>query len=263
MIPAAQTRSPILGLFVIFGSGLVAAAAANAQSERPIYPASAAEVSFAALDDLPDLRGIWQPFFGRVDGDEPQLKSPYKERYAAELAKVAADPAYEIPERSSNCEPHGMPYMMVMPYSLEFSVTPGKIVVIQEAQIQVRRIFTDGRPFPDDLDTTYSGYSIGAWEGDTLVVETIGTRPGQRLGIRGIVNGPNLKITERIYLDPENEDILHLDFTYEDPDVLAAPWHQNYFFRRDRTWDIIEYVCDENDRHPVNDDGQTEAVLSE
>jgi hypothetical protein len=254
---SARTQS-MAALLVCLGTSI----GAIAQNERPVYPASAAEVSYAALDELPDWRGIWQPFFGEVRGDDPQLKGAALEFYEAETAKVAADPSYEIPEKSSNCLPPGMPYMMTMPYSLEFLLTPGKIVVIQEALMQVRHIFTDGRPFPKDPDPSFFGESRGHWEGDTLVVETIGTQPGQRLGIRGITNGPHLKITERIYLDADNENILHLDFTYEDPDVLAAPWHQNYRFRRDRTWEILEYVC-ENDRHPVNAEGQTEAILSE
>lgn len=254
-----------LALATGFG-GLVSlcyVATLEAQELRPVYPANAADVSYAQLDELPDFRGIWQPFFGQVSGDEPKLRAEYLEFYEAELAKVAADPSYEIPEKGSNCEPPGMPYMMTMPYSLEFLFTPGKIVVVQEALMQVRRIFTDGRPLPEDPDPTYFGYSVGHWEGETLVVETIGTREGQRLGIRGITNGPNLRIVERIYLDEENADILHLDFTFEDPDALEAPWHRSQRFRRDRTWDILEYVCDENDRHPVGEDGQTRAILND
>ncbi|MGV3591340.1 MAG: hypothetical protein ACO1PZ_06595 [Gammaproteobacteria bacterium] len=226
-----------------------------------IYPANAENVSYAELDKLPDWRGIWQPAIGRVGGDQPQLIGEYKERYEAERAKVAADPNYEIPEGMSNCEPDGMPTMMTMPYSLEFLFTPGKIVVNQEALMMVRRIYTDGRPLPsrDEIEPNYFGYSVGHWEGDTLVVETIGTKAGQRLGEAGITNSEELKITERIYLDPDNKDMLHLDFTFEDPNVLAQPWHRTHTFRRDRTWEILEYVCAENDRHPLDAEGQTQA----
>jgi hypothetical protein len=153
--------------------------------------------------------------------------------------------------------------MMTMPYSLEFLYTPGKIVIQQEALMQVRRIFMDGRALPVDPEPTYFGYSVGRWDGSTLVVETVGTRPGQRLGIRGITNGPHLKITERIYLDTADPDLLHLDFTYEDPDALAEPWRQTHTFRRDAQWEMLEYVCAENDRHPVNAAGTTEAVLND
>lgn len=240
----------------------LAAPALQAQVERPVHPANAAEVSYADLDQLPDWRGIWQPTF-RVTGGEPKLKGRYKEFYEGEMAKVAADRFYEIPERVNNCEAPGMPYMMTMPYSLEFLFTPGKVTVIQEAHMMVRRIFTDGRPLPEDPDPNYFGYSSGHWEGDTLVVKTIGTREGQRLGIRGITNGPNLTIHERIYLDESDPDILHLDFTYEDPDVLEEPWQQSHTFRRDRTWEILEYICDQNDRHPVGEDGQSRAILND
>jgi hypothetical protein len=218
---------------------------------------------YAALAELPDLGGIWHPAFGRVGGGEPKLKGTYREVYEASLAAVEADPGYEQPERLSNCEPVGMPYMMTMPYSLEFLVTPGKITVMQEALMQVRRIFLDGRALPRNPDPTYFGYSVGRWEGNTLVVETVGTKPGQRLGIRGITNGPNLKITERIYLDAENPDLLHLDFTYEDPDALEEPWQQTHTFRRDEEWEMLEYICAENDRHPVNAQGATEAILND
>ena len=232
-----------------------------AQDERPIYPASSDTVSYAELDQLPDWRGIWQPNIGRVGGDAPVLIGGYKETYEEERAKVAANPNYEIPEGLSNCEPDGMPTMMTMPYSLEFLFTPGKIVINQEALMMVRRIYTDGRPLPseDEIDPNFYGYSVGHWEGDTLVVETIGTRAGQRLGEAGITNSENLKITERIYLDAENKDMLHLDFTYDDSNVLAQPWHRTHTFRRDRTWDILEYVCAENDRHPLDEEGQTQA----
>jgi hypothetical protein len=240
---------------------LALAGAVVAQDERPIYPANSDSVSYAELDKLPDWRGIWQPAIGRVGGDQPVLLGEYKARYDAEKAKLAADPNYEVPEGLTNCEPDGMPTMMTMPYSLEFLFTPGKIVVNQEALMMVRRIYTDGRPLPsmDEIDPNFFGYSVGHWEGDKLIVETIGTKAGQRLGEAGITNSEELKITEEIYLDAENKDMLHLDFTFEDPNVLAQPWHRTHTFRRDRTWDILEYVCAENDRHPLDAEGQTQA----
>ncbi len=236
-------------------------AALQAQDARPVYPASSDKVSYAELDKLPDWRGIWQPNIGRITGDEPMLIGEYKKHHDEEQAKLKANANYEVPETLDNCEPDGMPSMMTMPYSLEFLVTPGKIVINQEALMMVRRIFTDGRPLPsqDEIDPNYFGYSVGRWEGDTLVVETVGTKPGQRLGMPSITNSDQLKITERIYLDAANKDLLHLDFTYEDPNVLSQPWHQNHTFRRDRTWDILEYVCAENNRHPLDENGQTQA----
>jgi hypothetical protein len=240
--------------------------ASQPQDDRDARRAAAFQVDrtkfgYAELDERPDFGGIWHPAFGRTGGTEPKLKGEYLAAWEAYEAASAADPGFERVGRGSNCEPLGMPGMMTMPYSLEFLMTPGKITIQQEALMQIRRIFMDGRALPVNPEPTYFGYSVGRWEGDVLVVETVGTRPGQRLGRRGITNGPNLKITERIHLDEDNPDVLHLDFTYEDPDALAEPWIQTHTFRRDEEWELLEYVCAENDRHPVNERGATEAIL--
>lgn len=241
--------------------------ASQPQDDRDARRAAAFQVdrkqfSYAELDQLPDFGGIWHPAFGQTGGTEPQLKGQYLAAYEAYSAAAAADPGFEQVGRGSNCEPLGMPGMMTMPYSLEFLMTPGKITVQQEALMQLRRIFMDGRALPATPDPTYSGYSVGRWEGDVLVVETVGTRPGQRLGRQGITNSANLKITERIYLDEDNPDVLHLDFTYEDPAALEEPWIQTHTFRRDEEWEMLEYVCAENDRHPVSAAGISEAQLN-
>lgn len=242
--------------------------ASQPQDDRDARRAAAFQVdrsrfTFAELDQRPDLGGIWHPALGRTGGTEPKLKGRYLQEYEAYQAAVAADPGYEQVGRGSNCEPLGMPGMMTMPYSLEFLMTPGKITIVQEALTQVRRVFMDGRALPTNPDPTYYGYSVGRWEDDALVIETVGTKPGQRLGRQGITNGPRLKITERIYLDENDPDVLHLDFTYEDPDALEEPWVQTHTFRRDEQWEMLEYVCAENDRHPVNEQGSTDVLLND
>ena len=73
--------------------------------------------------------------------------------------------------------------------------TPGKVTIIQEAYMQVRRIFTDGRPLPEDPDPTYNGSSVGHWEGDTLVATTVGLREGRTIGRWGITSSDQVKLT--------------------------------------------------------------------
>ena len=249
----------VLRVCAIVCVGLAWSAGASAQDSRPIRPANSDRVSYAALDALPDWRGLWFPAIGKVGGTQPVLIGEAKKTWEEHQAKLKANPRYEVPETSDNCEPDGMPSLMTFPYNLEILFTPGKVTIVQEALMQVRRIFTDGRPLParDELDPNYFGYSVGRWEGETLVVTTIGTKPGQRLGIAGIVNSDQLTITERIYLDPKDRNQLHLDFTFEDPKVLAEPWKRSHIFRRDRTWEQIEYICVQNNRHLIDDKGQT------
>jgi hypothetical protein len=250
---------PVACACVLLCVGLAWRFDASAQDARPVHPANSAKVSYAALDKLPDWRGLWFPVIGKVGGTEPVLIGEAKKTYDAHQAQLKANPRYEVPETSDNCEPDGMPSLMTFPYNLEILITPGKVTVIQEALMQVRRIFTDGRPLPrrDQLDPNYFGYSVGRWEGETLVVTTIGTRPGQRLGIAGITNSDQLTITERLYLDPKDRDLLHLEFTFEDPKVLAGPWRRTHMYRRDRTWEQIEYICVQNNRHLIDEKGQT------
>jgi hypothetical protein len=242
--------------------------AAQPQTVVPdkIWPAAAEKVNYTTLQKLPDWRGIWAPVLGGSAGTEPrdrpelpQLKGKYKAHYDEINALIkTGDPEalLKVERRSSACEPPGMPGIMTQPYDIEWLFTPGRITMIQEAYMQVRRIFTDGRPLPEDPDPTYNGSSIGHWEGDTLVVTTVGLRDGGTMGRWGITYSDKVKLTERIHLDPKNKDRLVIENTFEDPDALIAPWHSVYRFRRQRGLDQIEFVCAQNDRNPINEKGE-------
>lgn len=227
-----------------------------------VWPASGETVDYGALQALPDWRGLWLPALGANPKTElPQLKGKYKAEYDAiqTLIKSGDPQALEkVERRPSACEPPGMPGIMTQPYNIEFLFTPGRVTVVQEAYMQIRRIFTDGRPLPEDPDPTYNGTSIGRWEGDTLVVTTTGLRDGQVMGRWGITYSDKVKLTERIRLDPQNKDRLIVENTFEDPVALAAPWHSTYIFTRQRALDQIEFVCAQNDRNPIDANGDVQ-----
>jgi hypothetical protein len=227
-----------------------------------VWPASAAKVDFAALQKLPDWRGIWAPIMGGGPKPEiPQLLGKYKAHYdeTQKLIK-SGDPEalLKVERRASACEPPGMPGIMSQPYNIEFLFTPGRVTIIQEAYMQVRRVFTDGRPLPDDPDPTYNGASIGKWDGDTLVVTTVGLRDGGTMGRWGITYSDKVKQTERIHLDPKDKDVMIVENSFEDPKALAAPWHSVYRYKRQRGFDQIEFICAQNDRNPINEKGEVE-----
>lgn len=222
-----------------------------------IHGASAPVVDYALLGSLPDWRGIWTPDFSPLGTarEEPPLKGEYLKRYKESRANPGA-PA----TKSSNCAVPGMPMVMQMPYDIEILFNPGRVTIIQEAYMQVRRVYTDGRALPQDPDPTFNGSSIGHWEEGTLVIETVGIRPDVPLTI-GATHSDALKITERIHLSVDDADKLLVEMTFEDKKALRKPWHQTLSYTRHREWDQLEFICNENDRNPIGPDGKTEYIL--
>jgi hypothetical protein len=154
---------------------------------------------------------------------------------------------------TANCLPPGMPGIMNQPYPMEFLLTPGKLTIVIEAYTQVRHIYTDGRKLPEDPDEKFFGTSIGHWEGDTLVVETVGFSPLTQLAA-GIPHSDSMKILERFRLtDP---DTMSIETTITDPKALTAPFTSSRTLKRHRNWTIAEYICEENNHNFVDDSGK-------
>jgi hypothetical protein len=154
---------------------------------------------------------------------------------------------------AANCLPPGMPGIMGQPYPVEFLLTPGKVTIVIEAYTQVRHIYTDGRPLPEDPDPNFFGTSIGRWENGTLVVETVGFNEHVELA-RGVPHSDKMKIVERLQLtDP---DTISYETTITDPEVLTAPYTTTATLRRHRNWTISEYICEENNRNYVDQSGK-------
>ena len=188
--------------------------------------------------------------------EQPKLKGKYKEAYEAWKKGIAANAGVEKRNRS-NCAPPGMPGIMQIPqYPFEFLLTPGRVTINQEAWMQTRHIFTDGRPHDAGADPSFMGDSIGHWEGDTLVAETVAIKDSVPLGM-GMTHSDRMRITERIHLKPGDPDTLLNEITVDDPEALAEPWHNTAVYHRDRYGQLLEFECAENDRNPVDEQGNT------
>lgn len=154
---------------------------------------------------------------------------------------------------TANCLPPGLPGIMTQPYPMEFLLTPGQVTIVIEAYSQVRHIYTDGRPLPSDPDPTFFGTSVGHWDGDTLVAESVGFEDVPR-GIN-FPHSDKMKIVERFHLtDP---DTMTIETTIEDPLALTMPYSMGTrTLRRHRAWTIAEYICEENNRNFVDANGK-------
>ncbi len=246
---------------------LLAAHAAAGQTASTAAPAAAPKSdSWGAIAKLPDWGGLWElTFVGRGGGaaaartaEQPALTPPY----AAKLAEYrAAQQRGEIEDTpAANCVPPGMPGVMTQPYPIEFLFTPGKITILVEAYSQWRQIFTDGRKHPDDPDLTFNGHSIGHWEGDTLVVDTVGFTTDTRLGNYGIQHSDKMHIVERMHLAAP--DRLEIETTITDPEALEKPYTTSRVYGRHRDWTLAEYVCQQNNRNGLTDAGKSTIDLS-
>jgi hypothetical protein len=219
----------------------------------------AAEAQSAAP---PDLTGSWERYRGPV-GDPtnppPEPPPPLKANLLAEWeARRAAEREANargepLASNVTHCIPDGVPSMMNGPFPFEIVQHAAQINIAQEAYSQVRRIYL-GKPqlTLDDIELGFYGRSVGEWEGDTLVVDTIGIKEYVRF--RDVPHTRDMRITERLKL--VRPDILWDEITIEDPAVLEKPWTVTFAYRRMPDYEIIEYVCEDN-REYADEDGVT------
>ena len=227
-----------------------------AQGQGAAFPKG----QYAALDALPDWGGIRFAMFQRGAEDtapaQPKLKGEFKAEREKWLADARANDGV-VRRTRSNCSPPGMPRIMRLgQYPYEFIIAPGRVTINQEAWMQTRTIWTDGRVHDADHDPSFMGDSIGRWVGDTLVVETVGIN-GELEIDTGIPHSDNFRLTERIHLDPNDPDVLVNEMTMVDPDALEEPFKVTQRYRRDRYGKLIEFQCAENDRNPIDAEGFT------
>ena len=251
-----STRNILLGFLVALLAFTAIASVAMAQNATRRAPTAA---DWAALAKLPDFTGVWEvPLGGGGNrGVVPNAGPSLTPEYAAKRDALRAN-AREDSE-TANCLPAGMPGIMGQPYPMEFLITPGKVTIVIEAYTQVRHIYTDGRALPEDPDLKFHGTSVGRWDGDTLVVDTVGFSPLTQLD-RGVPHSEKMRIAERFRLtDP---DTMNIETTITDPGALTTPYKTNRILKRHRNWTIAEYICEENNRNFVDQSGKAGVILN-
>lgn len=196
----------------------------------------------------------------RLLANVPAYKGKYLEQFQALQRSIAE--GKPVDDLGALCLPQGMPGFWVGPYAFEILQTPRQINLYQEWNEQTRRIYLNENKQPADLDPSYNGHSIGHWEGDVLVVDTAAVR-ADTLVLPGIgISGPHsdaMHISERF--QSEGPDRLQVTMTVDDPKAFSKPWVDVVHLLRKPGMQVMEYVCEENNRNPVGANGETEAVL--
>jgi hypothetical protein len=145
----------------------------------------------------------------------------------------------------ANCFPPGVPRIyLIRGEPVEIMQAPGKMVMIFEYDHFVREIFTDGRQHPKDLPSTWMGDSIGKWEGDTFVIDSVGFNDKTWLDNDGHPHSEDLRVVER--LRRVNHDTLTIDTTIDDPKAYTKSWGGHAIYELKPGWDIGEMVCEDN-----------------
>jgi hypothetical protein len=198
-----------------------------------------------------DISGVWNAMRGNYDtasfskGDPPM--TPWGQAQF-NAAKPSQGPrGVKLPETTDmvyKCFPPGMPYIYLQLFPMQIVQTPKEVIELFEYDHMVRHIFIDGRKHPDDVTPSYNGNSIGHWEGDTLVVDTIGLNGKMWLDRVGHPDSDQMHIIERIHR--VDDQTLQVDFAFDDPKSYVKPWTALMRFRLRPNWDIIEDVCEDN-----------------
>jgi hypothetical protein len=217
-----------------------------------------------AAQSHPDFTGAWDQYRGGRGADpklappppgELVLKGEYLKRY--ETRRAAEAEANKRGEQLANggaqCVPYGMPTMMaVAVYPIEILQTAKQVTIITEAFSEVRRIYLDKPQAPiDDVAPGYYGRSVGKWEGDTLVVDTVGIKTTVN-GYRGMPHSEQMRIKERFRM--VSPEILHDQITIEDPVTLEKPITYTLAYKRSPDYEMVEFVCD-NNREFIDENG--------
>ncbi len=245
----------------------------NRRIARALWPAVCAGLLLSAGSPAqdhgdPGIGGTWTISFAaggnpdatpdtRTPSDAPPLRAEYLEFWQERqrLAIEADERGEPLATSSTFCLPQGMPAMMGGggPFPMEILLSPGQVTIVQEAYTQIRRIYLDTPQVTlDDIEPGFYGRSVGRWEGDTLVVDTIGVKESVRY--RDVPHTLDMRITERIHrVEP---DVLWDEVTIEDPEILQEPWEVTFVFNRLPEYEMMEYVCEDN-REYADETGAT------
>jgi len=262
-----RTRSLVFAIAACLGAGLPAGAQWLHQptAGAPRTPDGKIDMTgpVPRSNGKPDLSGIWQvQAEPRVPGGLFGLgESPNSRYFRNILSDFKPDelPLTPLGEEllrkhteagafnpTLNCLPDGVPHGDLLPEPFKIVHSAGVIVFLYEVETTFRQIFTDGRKLPADPSPAWQGYSVGRWDGDTLVIETAGFNDRGWLDARGTGHSEALRVEERF----RRRDFGHLDLTLTvtDPNVFTTPITFSVVEELLPDTDLFEHYCLENER---------------
>ncbi len=200
-------------------------------------------------DGKPDLSGIWEPeankYVRNIAADLKPEDVPFQP-WAKAVFEQRADGSHSKEDPDANCLPQGVPKIDAAPAPWKIVQNAGSMVIIYEAFTLWRQVFMDGRERERELNPSWLGYSVGKWDGDTLVVDTRGFNGKLWLDQLGRPSTDALHVIERFH----RKDYGHLDLqiTIDDPKAYTRPWTVTEPVHLLPETELLEFICNENNR---------------
>lgn len=239
-----------------------ALAADNGASDAPAPPAPRHADGRINLGAPPGEAGYWARLTANLVINPRSYESMTTQRAPIHIDDVPIQPwALELThyrhklflasEPYTRCKPAGGPRQIMSPYGFEIVDVPElqRVYIITTSNAMTYRvIYMDGRDHPEDLLPSYFGHSIGHWEGDTLVVDTVGFNEKSWFSRDGLPTTDQLHLIERYTRTDFNT--LRYDVTIDDPGAYTAPWESGFILGWNAGEELFEYVCQENNVSP-------------
>lgn len=191
-----------------------------------------------------DLTGVWMAQ-GEITFSpaEPPMQPWAEAKFRSVRPSYGPHASPKSLDPTLNCAPPGFPRILLFPFPMQVVQTPSEIIMLFEYDHFIRQIFLDRREHPDDLDLSWMGDSIGQWEGDTLVVDTVKLTDKSWLDQVGHPHSDALRVVERIRrLD---RGTLEDDVTIDDSKAYTKSWSGRQVFKLKPAWHLMEYVCED------------------
>jgi hypothetical protein len=260
MPSAAQDQGPDPN--VDLNAGRLAGTGRRGKNRPPARPTPHMPDGRVNLGPIPGEKGLWEGNAGatlatNVKGlDNPRMNLPTNLKIADVPFLPWARAVYDYRQASTTkddphvrCKPSGGPRMFHTPYGMEFLDLPEQkriIIVGVGGPHTWRTIYMDGRAHPKDLDPSFSGHSVGHYEGDALVIDTVGFNEKFWLTREGIPLTAHLHLTERF--TRTDYDTLKYEATLDDPGAYSQPWTGGWLINWMPGEELYEYVCQDNNR---------------
>ena len=251
LVSLVNVRRVMLGAAFVMLASLSAHAAQGDSAASPVAPTPRLPDGTPNLGRVEPGKGQWMPQQSRDYTAillDPPNGIPYKP-WARAVKDYRWDVRRSRDDPEGFCLPPGVPRAMTTPYPVEILQLPERIIMIYEGGAHIFRvIYMDGRPHPQSAleQPSWTGHSVGHWEGDTLVVDVVGLNEGTWIDANGHPHTEKLHVTER-YSRPDLMT-LRYEATMDDPGAYTGEWTVGYNIRWNPEGEIREYICQENNR---------------